>query len=290
LERNNTFLDPKYLASLSSLELVARTVIDGFMIGGNRSFNVGAGLEFNQYRSYQPGDDLKLLDWKMYSRSDKYFVREAQVETSINLRFILDGSKSMQYKEEVSKQEYASFIIASLAYLGKKQADGIGLDLVSEKNSHSIPCSRDPQQFHRILYALEQLKIEGKLPAEIEFIPGKKELILFISDFYESNKEVNRFLNASAAYGNEIIAIHVIGQKEKELDFKGNIVFRDLESGSQVHIDADKMRDSYQKEFIEFLNRTEKAFSSEKIFYHQAFLNEPVDKFLRRMLKSRISK
>ena len=121
-------LDPKVLMTIKDLPLLAKTVVDGFMIGLNKSTVKGPGLEFSQYRSYQPGDDLRWLDWKMYARSDRYYIRESEVETSISVRFLIDASASMNHEDNgVKKIDYARFLAASLAYLANSQGDSVGL-------------------------------------------------------------------------------------------------------------------------------------------------------------------
>src|SRR6195952_5034008 len=121
-------LDPKVLMTIKDLSLVAKTVVDGFMIGLNKSTVKGPGLEFSQYRSYQPGDDLRWLDWKMYARSDRYYIRESEVETSISVRFLIDASASMNHQDNgLKKIDYAKMLAGALAYLASQHGDAVGL-------------------------------------------------------------------------------------------------------------------------------------------------------------------
>src|SRR6187549_2340961 len=121
--RIRELLKPSLLNSINGLELIARVIVEGFMSGSNKSQSVGAGQEFSQYRSYQPGDDLRQLDWKMFARSERYYIKEAEIETNITVKFMLDASRSMAYEEEgVSKFQYAKVMIAALAYLTRKQS------------------------------------------------------------------------------------------------------------------------------------------------------------------------
>src|SRR5215218_6003472 len=126
-------IEPKTLAAVKNLPLLAKTVVDGFMTGYNRSLKRGSGVEFSQYKSYQPGDDLRQLDWKMFARSDRYYIRESEVDTSIRVRFIVDASASMaHWDEHLSKMNYARFLVAALAYLAYTQGDAIGLYVLAE--------------------------------------------------------------------------------------------------------------------------------------------------------------
>src|SRR3954467_11664970 len=127
-------LKPETLNTVNGLELVARIIVEGFMSGSNKSQSVGAGQEFSQYRSYQPGDDLRQLDWKMFARSERYYIKQAEIETNITVKFMLDASQSMAYTEEgISKLQYAKIMTAALAYLARKQSDTFGLYAVNDK-------------------------------------------------------------------------------------------------------------------------------------------------------------
>ena len=131
---DHPFLSQENLRSVTGLELLARKAVEGFLPGLNISRRAGVGQEFSQYRTYQPGDDLRLLDWKMYARSDRFFVREAEIESHITLRFVVDLSASMLHEEKgLNKLDYARFLIATLAYLGLRQGDRLGLYGINDR-------------------------------------------------------------------------------------------------------------------------------------------------------------
>ena len=156
-------LDPKVLMTIKDLPLLAKTVIDGFMTGFNKSTVKGPGLEFSQYRSYQPGDDLRWLDWRMYARSDRYYIRESEIETSISVRFLIDASASMNHEDGgLKKIQYAKYLVASLAYLANLQGDAVGL-YVFQNELFSLASKQDPQHLNRLLYyQLENIEPQGK--------------------------------------------------------------------------------------------------------------------------------
>ena len=132
-------LKPEVLNSVTGLELIARIIVEGFMTGSNKSQAVGSGQEFSQYRSYEPGDDLRQLDWKMYARSERYFIKQAEIETNITVKFMIDASHSMAYTEDgFSKLQYAKVLTAALAFLARKQSDTFGLFTVNNKQIHSV--------------------------------------------------------------------------------------------------------------------------------------------------------
>src|SRR6185436_8854443 len=146
------FISPKTLAALRDLELAARTVVDGFMYGVHPSRLPGAGLEFSQYRSYQPGDDPRRVDWKLFARSDRYFVREAEIETSVTVRLLVDASESMAYEEDgVSKFDYVRFAAAALGMLAHRQGDAVGLWAIRDGKIEVTPPRRHHHQLHQLL-------------------------------------------------------------------------------------------------------------------------------------------
>src|ERR1700712_4580452 len=183
-------LDPKILLRIKNLQLAARATIDGFMAGVNRSSIKGEGIEFSQYRSYQPGDDLRQLDWKVYARTDRYYIRESEIETSISVRFIIDASGSMNHTDNgYTKIEYAKYLAASLAWLAGLQGDAIGLYVLQDQHLFSLDAKRDYQHMNRFYYQLENINASGKstMPAYYKSIfsgASKKELVIFITDLY----------------------------------------------------------------------------------------------------------
>jgi len=199
-------LHPKTLMAIKDLPLAAKTVIDGFMAGINKSNVKGTGIEFSQYRSYQPGDDLRWLDWKMYARSDRYYIRESEMETSISVKFLIDATSSMNHSDSsITKIEYARYIAASLAYLAHLQGDSIGLYVFKENELFSLISRKEPQHLTRFYYQLEQITPEGKFTNAIHYkhlFTGerKKELLVFISDFYEERTEIHIVRSNSSIY------------------------------------------------------------------------------------------
>src|ERR1700761_9309217 len=198
-------IDPKVLATIKDLPLLAKTVVDGFMNGFNKSKVKGPGLEFSQYRSYQPGDDLRWLDWKMYARSDRYYIRESETETSISVRFLVDASASMNHDDNgIKKIDYARMLAASLAYLANLHGDAVGLYAFENGGLFSLASKNDPKHLQRLFYQLSTLKPEGKFTEPVhykELFTGnnKKELLVFITDMYQENDEIYALLDSLAA-------------------------------------------------------------------------------------------
>ncbi|NJM24263.1 MAG: DUF58 domain-containing protein [Bacteroidia bacterium] len=224
--RIKELLKPEILNQVDGLELIARIVVEGFMSGSNRSQSVGASQEFSQYRGYEPGDDLRQLDWKMYARSERYYIKQAEIETNITVKFMVDASHSMSYKEgQVSKLQYARLIAAVLAYLARKQSDTFGLYLVNEKGVEAITPRFEQQQFLRFLAALVKIKAEGawNTSPDLEhlFDHHSKEMIIFITDFYDHEGDLKQFIRRLKTTRNEVIVFHLMGRQEHELGFEG---------------------------------------------------------------------
>jgi uncharacterized protein (DUF58 family) len=222
-----SLLDPKILMAIKDLSLAAKTTIDGFMSGINKSTIKGSGLEFSQYRSYQPGDDLRSLDWKMFARSDRYYIRESEVETNISIRILVDASASMNHSDgDFKKIDYARYLAASLAYLGNLQGDAIGLYVFKDGGIFSMLPKQDYQHLARMFYQLEQIKPEGIFTKPIhykELYAGsqKRELLIFISDLYQKNNEIFELLDTLNTLKHEVIVFHLMAKNELELNFKG---------------------------------------------------------------------
>jgi uncharacterized protein (DUF58 family) len=286
-------LDPKVLMTIKDLPLLAKTVIDGFMNGFNKSKVKGPGLEFSQYRSYQPGDDLRWLDWKMYARSDRYYIRESEVETTISVRFLIDASASMSHDDNgVKKIDYARFLAASLAYLANLQGDSTGLYTLANGGLFSMASKPDPQHLQRLFYQLDQIQPAGKFTKPVHYKElfagtGRKELLIFITDMYQEKGEISRLLESLAALRHEIIVFHLMGQNELDFDFKGYGALEDLETGETIAINTQQERDQYQETLAKHLAGLRMDLLGKRIFYRMISTSQPLDEALRDFLVQR---
>ena len=285
-----SFIDHHTLLSIKDLSLAARKTIDGFMTGINKSKVKGPGLEFSQYRSYQPGDDLRWLDWKRYARSDRFYIRESEVETSISVRLMVDVSNSMNHRDGAfSKLDYARLLAASLGWLAHMQGDSFGLYLVGNGGVRTLPARKDPQHLARFFYQLETLVAGGTLGAATQhqhILAGesKRELFVVITDMYERDGEVFSLLEWLASMRHEVIVFHVMGRNELEMDFSGYQQVQDLESGEKIAVsDATGYRDRLQA----WLEQTRMRLLDKHIDYRLMRLDEPVDEALRKYLQQR---
>ena len=286
-------LDPKILVAIKDLNLAAKATIDGFMSGINKSTVKGQGLEFSQYRSYQPGDDLRSLDWKMFARSDRYYIRESEIETNIAVRFLVDASASMNHTDgEMTKIEYARYLVASLAYLANLQGDAIGLYVFKNAGIYTMAAKQDFQHLTRLFYQLEQIKPEGTFTKPIhykEIFAGtqKRELLVFVTDFYQAHNEIFNLLDTLNTLRHEIVVFHVLARNEQELDFKGYTTFEDLETGETIQLDQTKARAAYQEKLALYLEETRMQLLDRKIYYQTISTDQSLDQALRDFLKQR---
>ena len=283
----------KTVMSIKNLPLAAKTTVDGFMAGIHSSNAKGVGMEFSQYRSYQPGDDLRRLDWKMFARSDRYYIRESEVETSISVRLLIDASASMNHTDkDVTKIEYARYLAASLAYLASMQGDAVGLYVFQNNSLFSLPSRRDHQHLSRIFYQLEEIKPLGTFTEPIHYKnifsgTNKKELLIFISDYYEQTDEITKLLQSLTTNKHEIIVFHLMGKNEAELDFNGNSALEDLETGETIQINAAGTKKLYKEQLNAYLARVKNSMLNRNIFYELVMMNEPLDKALQNFLDRR---
>lgn len=289
--RIKTLLKPEILNTVNGLELVARIITEGFMSGSNKSQSVGAGQEFSQYKNYQPGDDLRQLDWKMYARTERYYIKQSEIETNITVKFILDASHSMSYQEEgMSKLQYAKIAIAALAYLARKQSDAFGLFALNNKQLKVVLPRYEQQQFIRFLTELIHLKSAGAWPdsgKEVLYDHHGKEILIFFTDLYDYEEDILNFISRLKTPRNEVIVFQILGKHEAELDFNGSYTFEDLETNLRTKVNTLLQKEEYKQRFQKWIARSRNWMLERQIDYYTVFLNEPVESFLRNFLTIR---
>ena len=277
---------PATLAALGNLELIARVVVDGFMYGVHPSRAVGAGIEFSQYRSYQPGDDLRRVDWKLFGRSDRYFVRESESETSVTVQLILDASGSMGESDAgLSKLDYGRFLCAALALLAHRQGDAVALHLVTGGGVSSLRAGRGQRHFHRALHALETASAAGAWPdwgvLEGPVTNVGRAVTIFIGDLHERDQEVRTAIRHLAALRHDVAVLHLLGRREAELAWSGSVTFEEIETGRRVEFDADSARPAYLAALGTALEELAGELAERRVVYLRTLTDEPLDALLR---------
>ncbi|HEX9510575.1 MAG TPA: DUF58 domain-containing protein [Puia sp.] len=285
--------DHQLLMAIKDLSLAARRTIDGFMAGINKSKVKGPGLEFSQYRSYQPGDDLRWLDWKRYARSDRYYIRESEIETSISIRFLIDASHSMDHRDgNFTKMDYAKHLAASLGWLAHAQGDSFGLYIFRGGELFSLPSRKDPQHLARFFYQLEHIQPAGSMgnPTQYKHIftgDQKRELLIFITDMYEQDGEISRLLELLASLRHEIIVFQLMGKNELERDFSGYRRVEDLETGEQIPVGSAQSQKDYEDKLQHWLAGVRMQLLDKRIAYRLLRMDQPLDQAIRDFLKQR---
>jgi len=291
------FIDPLTLARVKDLPLIAKTVADGFLHGLQQSHQRGVGIEFSQYRQYEPGDPLSRIDWKLFARSDRYFVREAERESEISMWFALDASASMQQASTSkpgswSKFEYARHLLATLSYIGQKQGDHVGMLALAGERPVVVPPGSGERHWHRLLKQLAALECADTFPqpnmikATIERLQ-KNNLIFIISDFYQLSNELHEFIKQVSTGHTEVVALQLQCDDELHFPYKGAIRFEDLETREQVLVSASSARDSWFKALEQHQQQLQRFLRKRRITLNTININQPMDQALYDFLISR---
>jgi uncharacterized protein (DUF58 family) len=288
-------LTPELLYALRNLPLAARQAAEGFLAGAHASRRHGAGMEFSQYRPYQPGDDLRRLDWRLAARSDRYYLRESEVDTSLVVNLVLDASASMNHRDDngLTKLDYARLLLASLAYLAQKQGDAVGLTILRPGSLQHFPARADTRQLPRLYHALEAAEATGTFPDTATLAPltarRQRALTVCVSDLYEEAGEINHLLARLRATSGDVLLLHLVAGNELNFNYKGPVTFRDLETGQTIQLNADEQRAGYQQQLRQWLRDTAQAARQQGLDYHQLSTADPLDGAMREFLKRRQS-
>lgn len=285
------FVDPKILARVGNLELLARNVVDGFINGLHRAPFFGASVDFAEHRGYVAGDDIRRVDWKLYARTDRYYIKQYEADTNTNFTILFDISKSMTFASNgVSKLDYGSYLAACLAYLAHRQRDRVGIITFDEDIVAHVPPSA--KHFNMVLHTLDQAKPErpGHLSAPLNKMAEhfkRRGILLLISDFYDDPDAVLDAIKPLRFLGNDLIVFHVLDPQEINFDFNEASTFQDLESGEQIPVVPQSFRAEYRRLIQEHIARLSAKFSEQRIDYMLCNTSEPLDKARSSYLSSR---
>lgn len=255
------FLRPEVISKLSGMEIRARLVVEGFIAGLHRSPYHGFSVEFAEHRPYMSGDPLKNIDWKVFSRTDRYFVKEFEEETNLKAYLLIDTSGSMGYHSNgINKLEYASYLSAALSYLMLKQRDSVGLVLFDQKIQKYLPPKSTLTHLHVILTHLEQVRpsqstnIAETLHEMAERIKRRGLIILF-SDLFDSPEAILSGLKHFRHRKHEVILFHILDPKERYFDFPQEAIFKDIETGQEISTSPYQIGDEYRKSVRQWIER-----------------------------------
>lgn len=288
------FIDPKVLAGISGLDLIAKTVVDGFIAGLHRSPNFGFSQEFAEYRAYAPGDDLRHIDWNVFARSERAYLKRYRGETNTLLTVLLDASNSMKYaSHSVSKMDYARYIAAALFYLTTQtQRDAAGLIVFDDELRNYIRPSNRQGQLNRLLSGLEHAEPRARTdfsrPLEHfqEFL-RRRGVAIFISDFYEAPGRIIRNLEPLRFRGNEVVLFHILDPQEIRPELRGPTTLIDLETQESLEVSPEYAREEYAKKIDAHIEALRDGARGAGMDYHLLITDRPLDEALREYLAIR---
>jgi uncharacterized protein (DUF58 family) len=282
--RDLRFLDPAVIARLGTMELKARTVVEGFLSGLHRSPYKGFSVEFAEYRQYLPGDDLSTLDWKVYARSDRHYVKKFEEETNLECHLLLDVSASMAYRgaAAMSKLEYGSVLAASLAFLMNRQRDATGLIAFDDRMVFRMPAGARPGHLHALLLALERLQPGkrsdvGRPLHQLAEALLKRSLVVLISDLLDDPEPVIKGLRHLKFRGTDVVVFQLLDPDELTFPFRGASRFKDLESADEVVAESASARTAYLRELASLTLHYDRELRGAGIDYVQVDTSQPLD-------------
>jgi uncharacterized protein (DUF58 family) len=291
--RQRLFLDPAVVARLGTLELRARTIVEGFLTGLHRSPFKGFSVEFAEYRQYMPGDDLSTIDWKVYARSDRPYVKKFEEETNLDCHVLLDVSGSMAYGSTgITKHQYAACLAASLGYLMTRQRDAVGLAAFDEKIVARLPPRARPGHLHALLVTLDQLspgretRMAGPLHAIADSMT-KRGMVVLISDLIDEPDSVIRGLKHLRYRGTDVVVFHLLDPDELDFPFEQATRFEDLESADEIMAVPSLVRGEYLTAMRGLIDRYRRELGAAGIDYRLLSTVEPLELALLTYLSTR---
>jgi uncharacterized protein (DUF58 family) len=288
------FLDPSVLAGISGLDLVAKTVVDGFVAGLHRSPDFGFSQEFAEYRAYSPGDDLRHIDWNVYARSERLYLRRYRGETNSLLTILLDASNSMQFgSHSVNKMDYARYLAASLFYLAiHGQRDAAGLITFDDEIRNYIRPSTRQGQLHRLLAGLEQAEARARTDFSkpmryfMELL-RRRGMVLIVSDFWDSPESLIRAIEPLRFRGNEVVLFHVLDPEDVRPKLNGPSILVDMETKAQIEVTPDYTKNEYREKIEAHLTDLRDRTQAAGMGYYLLMTDRPLDEALREYLTLR---
>jgi uncharacterized protein (DUF58 family) len=281
------YLNPSVVSKLNSLELKARLVVEGFMVGLHKSPYHGFSVEFTEHRPYMQGDNLKDVDWKVYGKTERFFIKQYEEETNLKSYILLDTSRSMAYASEgnISKLEYASTLVAGLSYLMIKQQDAVGLSLYSDKINQYLPPKSTRAYLQQILKALSDVSPSSKTntASSLNSIAEKikrRGLVIIVSDLFD---DVNSILSALKHFRytkNEVIVFQILDPMERSFAFGNDAIFKDLESEDEITTQPYQIQKAYKEAMNEFIHKIKSECLNANIEYNLIQTSDPFDKAL----------
>jgi uncharacterized protein (DUF58 family) len=291
--RERQFLDPAVIARLGTLELKARTIVEGFLSGLHRSPFKGFSVEFAEYRQYIPGDDLATIDWKVYARSDRFYVKKFEEETNLDCHIMLDVSASMGYGSRgLTKFDYGACLAASLGYLMNRQRDAVGLTAFDDQVVAMLPAGSRAGHLRALLVTLDRLRLgrETNVSKPLHLLAdslSKRGMVVLISDLFDDPEQVVRGLKHFQFMGTDVIVFHLLDPDEIDFPFERATRFEDLETAEEVMAVPAVVRQHYTTAMSALIERYRRELGSCGIDYQLLTTAQPLELALLAYLSTR---
>lgn len=297
-DHSHPYFEPRTLAKLQGLQLRARNIVEGYLAGLHRSPFHGYSIEFAEHREYTPGDDLRYVDWKVFGRTDKYYVKQFEDETNLICYLVVDVSESMQYRgpgSPLSKFEYAQCLAAALAWLVLNQRDAVSLVTFDDQIRASVPASNSPAHWNHLLHTLDHAQTVAKTRAgailhELSEKFTKRGVVIVISDLFDDLGSITAGLRHLRHLRHDVVLFQVLDPAELDFPFQQPTLFRGLEQGPQAVTDPGPLRRAYQAELNGFLHGVQAVCQEREIEYRLSRTDHPFDRTLSSFLASRMTK
>lgn len=286
-----TFLDPRVLARIDDLEFVARFVVEGFISGLHRSPHLGFSTDFAEHRQYMPGDDIRHMDWRLFARTDRYYLKEYEADTNANFVVILDTSRSMGYGTTgLSKLAYAKYLGACLTYFSHRQRDRVGFVSIDRDVVEYVPSSA--KHLNQVLHALDRAEARGEgslaMPLlKISESQRRRSMLLLLSDLYEPADKIRDALGPLRDAGHDVIVMHLLDPSELNFTFDAAGTFEDLESGEKIPVVPSRLRARYTELIRDHVQTVERLLGEGRVDYLLVDTSKPVDEVLFEYLMRR---
>jgi len=280
-------LDPGVLASISGLELIAKTVVDGFIAGLHRSPDFGFSQEFAEYRMYTEGDDLRHVDWNVFARTERAYLKRYKGETNTQLTILLDASASMSYgSQKVNKLDYARYLAASVSYMSNQQRDSVGIVVFDDEIRNFVPPSARHGNFMRVLHAIEKAEPGTRTNFEKPFrhcmnFLRRRGILVVISDFYADPDLVVKTMVPLRAHGDELILFHVLDPQEIRPVLRDSALMIDMESGEDIEVTPEYLKTEYRQKIDSHIAGMKSKAQGAGIDYFMIDTSLPLDEALR---------
>ena len=293
-ETTKNYLDPKVLNKVGKLELRARLVMEGFISGMHKSPFKGYSVEFAQHREYVAGDDIRHIDWKIFGKSDRFYIKEFEEETNLRCHIFLDQSESMAYGQEdgMTKYDYAATSAAALAYMIQQQSDAVGLNLFNDEVVTSVPPSNTRANLGNILKGIGDASPTsktaiGSVLQELASHLPRRGLIVVLSDLFDEPSSVLRGLRSLSQRGHDVVVFHILDRDEVEFPFERMTLFEGLESMPELLVDPRALRDAYLEEINSFQEEVRRGCLQSRIDYTRIVTSQELDVVLSSYLAAR---